>query len=88
MLGEDKPFQPEPAREIKPDVEPPAQQPRRGSGLAKYAPPDTEGLSVARIRWMSAFNKIITQWNEVSHVITVGCAISAMRLRHSCSFQY
>lgn len=43
-----------------------AARPKPASGLAAYAPPDVEGLSVHRIRWMSAFNKIIAQWNEVS----------------------
>ncbi|KAI1301326.1 hypothetical protein HDE_03100 [Halotydeus destructor] len=37
-----------------------------GSALDEYAPSDLEGLSAARILWMSAFNKIIAQWNEAS----------------------
>lgn len=37
------------------------------SGVIAYAPTDCEGLSTSRILWISAFNKIITQWNEVSN---------------------
>ena len=35
------------------------------SGLIEYAPTNTEGMTPGRVRWMSAFNKIVAEMQEV-----------------------
>lgn len=36
------------------------------SALKEFEPPNTEGMSKARIRWLAAFNKIVSEMVEVS----------------------
>jgi hypothetical protein len=36
------------------------------SELIQFSPPNTEGMSRSRIRWLSAFNKIVAEMQEVS----------------------
>lgn len=35
-------------------------------GLRDYQPDNVDGLSISRIRWLAAFNKVVAQMNEVS----------------------
>lgn len=42
--------------------------------LTEFAPPDCADMSTARVRWISAFNKIIAQWTEVSWQQVIICA--------------
>ena len=63
-----------PTAAIKPEVPsdrtkeevPPGMREDTVSALKEFEPPNTEGMSKARIRWLAAFNKIVSEMVEVS----------------------
>ena len=44
----------------------PTQTTEQQSGLIEFAPSNTEGMTASRVKWISAFNKIVAEMQEVS----------------------